>query len=71
VPCQFVAQQGVNLKTANRDSGKAVVSVLASALPSNETFTSRHSMFAKMYAKGRVDYSTLGHPKDNWDDPRL
>jgi uncharacterized protein len=27
--------------------------------------------WAKMYGKGRVYYSTLGHPKDNWDDPRL
>jgi uncharacterized protein len=27
--------------------------------------------WAKMYGKGRVYYSTLGHPKENWDDPRL
>lgn len=27
--------------------------------------------WAKMYGKGRVFYSTLGHPEDNWDDPRL
>jgi type 1 glutamine amidotransferase len=27
--------------------------------------------WAKSYGKGRVYYSTLGHPKDNWDDPRL
>jgi type 1 glutamine amidotransferase len=27
--------------------------------------------WAKMYGKGRVYYSALGHPKDNWDDPRL
>ncbi len=27
--------------------------------------------WAKMYGQGRVYYSTLGHPKDNWDDPRL
>ena len=27
--------------------------------------------WAKMYGKGRVYYSTLGHPEDNWDDPRL
>jgi uncharacterized protein len=24
-----------------------------------------------MYGKGRVYYSTLGHPEENWDDPRL
>jgi type 1 glutamine amidotransferase len=28
-------------------------------------------MLAKIYGKGRVYYPTLGHPKDNWDDPRL
>jgi uncharacterized protein len=27
--------------------------------------------WAKSYGKGRVYYSTLGHPKDSWDDPRL
>lgn len=27
--------------------------------------------WAKMYGKGRVYYSTLGHPEENWDDPRL
>jgi uncharacterized protein len=27
--------------------------------------------WAKMYGRGRVYYSTLGHPEDNWDDPRL
>jgi hypothetical protein len=27
--------------------------------------------WAKMYGKGRVFYSTLGHPEDNWDDPRM
>jgi uncharacterized protein len=27
--------------------------------------------WAKMYGKGRVYYSTLGHPRENWDDPKL
>jgi type 1 glutamine amidotransferase len=27
--------------------------------------------WAKAYGKGRVYYSTLGHPEENWDDPRL
>jgi type 1 glutamine amidotransferase len=27
--------------------------------------------WAKSYGRGRVYYSTLGHPKENWDDPRL
>ena len=27
--------------------------------------------WAKMYGKGRVYYSTLGHPEENWDDSRL
>ncbi len=27
--------------------------------------------WAKMYGKGRVYYSTLGHVEENWDDPRL
>jgi type 1 glutamine amidotransferase len=27
--------------------------------------------WAKMYGKGRVYYSTLGHPKESWDNPDL
>jgi uncharacterized protein len=27
--------------------------------------------WAKMYGKGRVYYSTLGHPKENWDNSNL
>jgi type 1 glutamine amidotransferase len=27
--------------------------------------------WAKMYGKGRVYYSTLGHVEENWDDPRI
>ena len=27
--------------------------------------------WAKMYGKGRVYYSTLGHPEENWDNPNL
>ena len=27
--------------------------------------------WAKMYGKGRVYYSTLGHSKENWDNPEL
>jgi len=27
--------------------------------------------WAKMYGKGRVFYSTLGHVEANWDDPRM
>src|ERR1700733_7645266 len=27
--------------------------------------------WAKMYGKGRVYYSTLGHVEQNWDDPRF
>jgi type 1 glutamine amidotransferase len=27
--------------------------------------------WAKMYGKGRVYYSTLGHPQENWDNPAL
>jgi hypothetical protein len=27
--------------------------------------------WAKMYGKGRVYYSTLGHPVENWDRPEM
>lgn len=27
--------------------------------------------WAKMYGKGRVFYSTLGHPDENWDNPQM
>lgn len=27
--------------------------------------------WSKMYGKGRVFYSTLGHTKESWDDPEI
>ena len=27
--------------------------------------------WAKMYGQGRVYYSSLGHPAENWDDPNI
>jgi type 1 glutamine amidotransferase len=27
--------------------------------------------WAKLYGKGRVYYSTLGHPSENWDRPEM
>jgi type 1 glutamine amidotransferase len=28
-------------------------------------------VYARMYGKGRVFYSSFGHPEDTWDDPRV
>jgi len=64
------------MKDFSRDKVHVLMSLDASKLDLNNPKVHRaHHDFAvtwtKTYGKGRVYYSTLGHPEDNWDDPRL
>jgi type 1 glutamine amidotransferase len=64
------------MKSFSRDKVHVLMSLDASKLDLTNPRVHRadHDFavtWVKMYGKGRVYYSTLGHPEDNWDDPRL
>ena len=64
------------MKDFSRDSVRVLMSLDAHKLDLTNPKAHRadHDFavtWAKTYGKGRVYYSTLGHPEDNWDDPRL
>ncbi|QNI30572.1 ThuA domain-containing protein [Alloacidobacterium dinghuense] len=64
------------MKSSSRDKVHVLMSLDASKLDLSNPRVHRtdHDFivtWAKMYGKGRVYYSTLGHPKETWDDPRL
>jgi type 1 glutamine amidotransferase len=64
------------MKGFSRDSVRVLMSLDAHKLDLSNPKVHRadHDIaiaWAKTYGKGRVYYSTLGHPEDNWDDPRL
>ncbi len=64
------------MKSFSRDKVHVLMSLDASKLDLSNPKVHRADQdfvvtWAKMYGKGRVYYSTLGHPEENWDDPRL
>jgi type 1 glutamine amidotransferase len=64
------------MKNFSWDKVHVLMSLDASKLDLNNprVHRSQHDFavtWAKMYGKGRVYYSTLGHPEESWDDPRL
>ncbi len=64
------------MKSFSRDKVRVLMSLDASKLDLANTRVHRQDRdfavtWAKMYGKGRVYYSTLGHPEENWDDVRL
>jgi len=64
------------MKSFSRDKVHVLMSLDASKLDlaNPKVHRSDHDFavtWAKMYGKGRVYYTTLGHPEENWDDPRL
>lgn len=64
------------MKSFSRDKVHVLMSLDASKLDlaNSKVHRTDHDFavtWAKMYGKGRVYYSTLGHPEENWDDPRL
>src|SRR2546428_9630074 len=64
------------MKDFSRDNVRVLMRLDASKLDLNNPRVHRKVLdfavtWAKMYGKGRVYYSTLGHVEQNWDDPRL
>lgn len=64
------------MKDFSRDKVRVLMRLDASKLDLNNPRVHRKDrdfavIWAKMYGKGRVYYSTLGHVEQNWDDPRL
>jgi type 1 glutamine amidotransferase len=64
------------MKSFSRDKVRVLMSLDARNLDLSNPRVHRQDRdfavtWAKMYGKGRVYYSTLGHPEENWDDPRL
>jgi type 1 glutamine amidotransferase len=76
-PRAFVFHDEIyQMKGFSRDNVHVLMSLDASKLDMSNPKVHRadHDFavaWARMYGKGRVYYSTLGHPEDNWDDPRL
>ena len=76
-PRSFVLRDEIyQMKDFSRDKVHVLMSLDASKLDLKNPKVHRadHDFavtWAKMYGKGRVYYSTLGHPEENWDDPRL
>jgi uncharacterized protein len=60
----------------SRDKVRVLMRLDASKLDLNNPRVHRKDLdfavtWAKMYGKGRVYYSALGHVEQNWDDPRI
>jgi type 1 glutamine amidotransferase len=76
-PQSFVLHDEIyQMKGFSRDNVRVLMSLDAHKLDLSNPKVHRadHDFavtWAKTYGKGRVYYSTLGHPEDNWDDPRL
>jgi type 1 glutamine amidotransferase len=64
------------IKNYSRDNRRVLMRLDASKLNLSNPRVHRTDKdfavtWAKMYGKGRVFYSTLGHVTENWDDPRF
>jgi len=76
-PLSFVLRDEIyQVRNYARDKVRVLMRLDASKLDLSNSKVHRTDRdfavtWAKMYGKGRVYYSTLGHPKENWDDPRL
>jgi type 1 glutamine amidotransferase len=76
-PKAFVLKDEIyQMKDYSRDKVRVLMRLDASKLDLNNPHVHRKDRdfavtWAKMYGKGRVYYSTLGHVEQNWDDPRL
>ncbi len=76
-PKSFVLKDEIyQLKDFSRDEVRVLMRLDASKLDLNNPRVHRKDLdfavtWAKMYGKGRVYYSTLGHVEQNWDDPRI
>jgi type 1 glutamine amidotransferase len=76
-PLQFVIRDEIyQVRNYSRDKVRVLMRLDASKLDLMNPRVHRADRdfavtWAKMYGKGRVYYSTLGHPRENWDDPRV
>jgi hypothetical protein len=75
-PHNFVIKDEIyQMKNYSRDNRRVLMQLDASKLEMNPRVHRTDSDFAvtwaKMYGKGRVYYTTLGHVSENWDDPRF
>ncbi|MGA7410739.1 MAG: ThuA domain-containing protein [Bryobacteraceae bacterium] len=75
-PGNFVMKDEIyQLKNYSRDNRRVLMRLDTSKLEMNPRVHRTDGDFAvtwaKMYGKGRVYYTTLGHVSENWDDPRF
>jgi uncharacterized protein len=76
-PKSFVLKDEIyQIKDFSRDQVRVLMRLDAGKLDLNNPRVHRKDLdfavtWAKMYGKGRVYYSTLGHVEQNWDDPRI
>jgi uncharacterized protein len=64
------------MKMFSRDNLRVLMRLDAAKLDLNNKFVHRTDQdfavsWAKMYGKGRVFYTTLGHVENNWDKPEM
>ena len=76
-PPSFVLKDEIyQIRNFSRDKLRVLMRLDASKLDLNNPRVHRKDhdfavTWAKMYGKGRVFYSTLGHPSKNWDRPEM
>ena len=76
-PKSFVLKDEIyQIKDFSRNTVRVLMRLDATRLDLNNPRVHRKDLdfavtWAKMYGKGRVYYSTLGHVEQNWDDPRM
>ena len=76
-PPAFVVRDEIyQIRNFSRDKVRVLMRLDASKVDLNNPRIHRKDgdfavSWAKMYGKGRVYYSTLGHPTENWDRPEM
>jgi uncharacterized protein len=76
-PLSFVFKDEIyQIRNFSRDKVRVLMRLDASKLDLSNPRVHRKDRdfavtWAKMYGKGRVYYSTLGHPVENWDKPEM
>ncbi len=76
-PHSFILKDEIyQIKNYSREDRRVLIRLDASKLNLNNPRVHRTDKdfavaWAKMYGKGRVYYTTLGHVDQNWDDPRF
>jgi type 1 glutamine amidotransferase len=75
-PTFTIRDEIYQIKNYSRDDRRVLLRLDASKLDLNNSHVRRTDKdfavaWAKMYGKGRVYYSTLGHVDENWDNPQF